>query len=139
MHGFQCIIENIRVSFRLSTISSSGANGRGRYMALPFRQDSQILMDLGSRLRDLRVSHGYSQIELAKKAAVSRATIQSLENSGRISLSSLLRVLRVLGEHHAFENIAPAQDFDPQAVFEREQNRDQRPSRKRVSKKSRAP
>jgi len=108
-------------------------------MALPFRQDSQILMDLGSRLRDLRVSHGYSQIELAKKAAVSRATIQSLENSGRISLNSLLRVLRVLGEHHAFENIAPAQDFDPQAVFEREQNRDQRPSRKRVSKKSRAP
>ncbi len=108
-------------------------------MALPFRQDSQILMGLGSRLRDLRVSHGYSQIELAKKAAVSRATIQSLENSGRVSLSSLLRVLRVLGEQHAIENIAPAQDFDPQAVFEREQNRDQRPSRKRVSKKSRAP
>lgn len=139
MHGFLCIIGNIRVSLRLSTISSSGANGRGRYMALPFRQDSQILMDLGSRLRDLRVSHGYSQIELAKKAAVSRATIQSLENSGRVSLSSLLRVLRVLGEHHAFENIAPAQDFDPQAVFEREQNRDQRPSRKRVSRKSKAP
>ena len=108
-------------------------------MARPFRQDSQILMGLGSRLRDLRVSHGYSQIELAKKAAVSRVTIQSLEKSGRISLSSLLRVLRALGEHHAIENIAPAQGFDPQAVFEREQNRDQRPSRKRVSKKSRTP
>ena len=122
----------------VSTISSSDANGHGRYTVLPFRQDSQILIDLGSRLRDLRVSHGYSQIELAEKAAVSRATIQSLENSGRISLSSLLRVLRVLDEHHALENIAPAQDFDPQAVFEREQNRDQKPSRKRVSKKGRA-
>ncbi len=108
-------------------------------MALPFRQDSQILMDLGSRLRELRVSHDYSQIELAKKAAVSRATIQSLENSGRITLSNLVRVLRVLGEHLAIENIAPAQDFDPQAIFEREQNRDQRPSRKRVSKKSKTP
>lgn len=138
MHGFLGIMRIIRVSFGLSTISSSGANGRGRYMAIPFRQDSQILMDLGSRLRDLRVSHGYSQIELARKAAVSRATIQSLEKSGRISLSSLLRVLRVLGEHHAIGNIAPAQDFDPQAVFEREQERDQRPSRKRVSRKSRA-
>jgi DNA-binding XRE family transcriptional regulator len=125
-------------SIHLSTISSSDANGHGRYTVLPFRQDSQILIDLGSRLRDLRVSHGYSQIELAKKAAVSRATIQSLEKSGRISLSSLLRVLRVLDEHHALENIAPAQDFDPQAVFEREQNKDQRPSRKRVSKKGRA-
>jgi len=108
-------------------------------MAVPFRQDSQILMDLGSRLRSLRVAHSYSQIELAKKAAVSRATIQNLENSGRISLNSLLRVLRVLGEHHAIDNIAPAQDFDPQAVFEREQNRERRPSRKRVSKKNRAP
>jgi len=139
MNGFTCIIRRIRVSFRLSTISSSGANGRRRFMALPFRQDSQILMDLGLRLRGLRVLHGFSQIELAKKAAVSRATIQSLESSGRVSLSSLLQVLRVLGEHHAIDNIAPAQDFDPQAVFEREQNRDQRPSRKRVSKKNRAP
>ena len=138
MHSFSCISENIGVSFRMSTITSNRAFGSRRYMSLPFRQDSQILMDLGSRLRDLRVSHGYSQIELARKAAVSRATIQSLENTGRVSLSSLLQVLRVLGEHHALDNIAPAQDFDPQTVFEQEQDRDQRPSRKRVSKKSRA-
>ena len=106
-------------------------------MALPFRQDSQILMDLGSRMRDLRMAHGYSQTELAEKAAVSRVTIQSLEKSGRVSLNSLLRILRVLGEHHAIENIAPARDFDPQAVFESEQKRDKSAARKRVSRKGR--
>ena len=104
-------------------------------MAIPFRQDSQILEDLGSRLRDLRVAHGYSQVELARKAAVSRPTIQSLENSGRISLVSLLRVLRVLGEHHAIDDIAPTQDFDPQEIFEREQDKQRK--QKRVSRKSR--
>lgn len=107
-------------------------------MILPFKQDSQILQDLGSRVRDLRLSQGYSQVELSKKAAVGKVTVQSLEKSGRISLSSLLRILRVLGEHHAIENIAPAQDFDPQAVFDAEQRHDRKkPSHKRVSRQGR--
>ncbi len=108
-------------------------------MGSPFRQDSQILEDLGSRLRDLRVAQDYSQAELASKAAVSRATIQTLENSGRVSLSSLLRILRVLDEHHAIDAIAPAQGFDPQAVFEQQQREPKGQRRKRVSRKRRTP
>ncbi len=108
-------------------------------MTPPFKQDSQILTDLGTRMRDLRLSHGYSQRELAEKAAVSRDTIQSLEKSGRLSLVNLLRVLRALGEHHAIENIAPSQRFDPQAVFEAEQEREgQKTKRRRVSRTGRS-
>ena len=109
-------------------------------MASPFKQDSQILTDLGSRMRDLRLSQGYSQVELSKKAAVGYVTIQSLEKSGRISLSSLLRILRVLGEHHIIETIAPTQDFDPQAVFEEERENDKKKNvRKRVTRRGRKP
>lgn len=100
-------------------------------MAPPFKHDSQILTDLGSRMRDLRLSQGRSQVELSKKAAVGRITIQRLERSGQISLSSLLRILRVLGEHHVIETIAPSQDFDPQAVFETERENDKKKSVRR--------
>jgi len=109
-------------------------------MASPFKQDSQILADLGSRIRDLRLSHGYSQVELSKKAAVGYVTIQSLEKSGRISLTSLLRILRVLGEHHVIETIAPTQDFDPQTVFEEERENDKNKSvRRRVTRRGSKP
>ncbi len=107
-------------------------------MAPSFKQDSQILADLGSRMRDLRLSQGYSQVELSEKAAVGYVTIQSLEKSGRISLSSFLRILRVLGEHHVIETIAPTQDFDPQTVFEEErENNKKKGVRRRVKKRAR--
>ncbi len=109
-------------------------------MAPPFKQDSQILADLGSRVRDLRLSQGYTQVALAEKAAVGKVTIQSLEKSGQVLLSSLLKILRVLGEHHVIETIAPGQDFDPQAVFEAAQrNARKKDVRRRVSRRGRRP
>ncbi|MFT5372074.1 MAG: transcriptional regulator with XRE-family HTH domain [Lysobacterales bacterium] len=105
-----------------------------------FKQDSQILSELGSRVRALRLSFRYSQVELADKADVGKTTVQRLENSGQVSLDSLLKILRVLGAHEAIENIAPALDFDPQAAFEdRQKNQLKMPMRKRVSRKRRTP
>ena len=105
-------------------------------MAVLFKQDSQILSELGSRIRDLRLSHGYSQVELSDRADVSKTTVQRLESSGQISLDSLLKILRVLGAHEAIEDIAPEQSFDPKAAFEDEQNRQRKtPSHRRVSRR----
>ena len=107
-------------------------------MALLFKQDSQILSDLGLRIRDLRLSYGYSQVELSDKAAVSKSTVQRLENSGQISLDSLLKILRVLSAHEAIEEIAPKQSFDPQTAFEDEQKlQKKKTSHRRVSRQRR--
>ena len=81
------------------------------------------------------MAHGYSQVELSDKAAVSKSTVQRLETSGQISLDSLLKILRVLHAHDAIEKIAPVQNFDPQTAFEDEQVREKRKTiRKRVSR-----
>jgi len=58
-----------------------------------------ILFELGEKIKTLRKEKNLSQIELAKKSGISRATLSKLENGNltKISVATLDRVLGVLG------------------------------------------
>ena len=58
-----------------------------------------ILFELGEKIKTLRKEKKLSQVELAKKSGISRATLSKLENGNltKISVATLDRVLGVLG------------------------------------------
>lgn len=60
--------------------------------------DQQLLLQLGGRLKQIRLRKGLTTVELAKRAGLSRMTLRSIE-SGEPSptIGSYLRVMNVLG------------------------------------------
>ena len=59
--------------------------------------DSIVLARLGRNLEQHRLRAGLTQAALAADAGLGRATVQRLENGESVQVSSLIRVLRVLG------------------------------------------
>jgi len=82
--------------------------------------DSVVLRELGSRLAAARVQQDLTQAQLAERAGVSKRTLERLE-SGAVAtqLSTLLRVLRVLGLQQRLELLLPEPVPSPIAQLKR--------------------
>ncbi len=63
--------------------------------------DYQI--ELSQKLKKIRKEKGYSQAELAKRSGVSLGSLKRFENSGNISLESLLMLSEILGRIEDFD------------------------------------
>ena len=76
--------------------------------------DSVVLRELGSRLAAARVQQDLTQAQLAEQAGVSKRTLERLE-SGAVAtqLSTLIRVLRVLGIRDRLDSLLPVQVPSP--------------------------
>jgi transcriptional regulator with XRE-family HTH domain len=60
------------------------------------RNPSQLLRQIGQRLRDHRKARGWTQAELAERAGLSLSTLKLLEREGRGSLQRLAKVAVIL-------------------------------------------
>ena len=83
---------------------------------------------LATRVRELRLREGWSQVELARRAGVNPLTYALFERSGRIALERLLKVLAVLRrlsdvDHVAHLNEVPASLFGPAPKRQRQRGR----------------
>jgi transcriptional regulator with XRE-family HTH domain len=85
--------------------------------------DDAVLAELGSRLERHRVERNRTQAELADEAGIGRATLQRMEHGESVQLTSLIRVLRVLGLLEGLELTLPESLNLPIARLEREQRR----------------
>ncbi|MBM3857269.1 MAG: helix-turn-helix transcriptional regulator [Verrucomicrobia bacterium] len=65
----------------------------------------QILKNIASRIRFLRLERGWSQQELATRAAIRLATYQLFERTGKISLERLYRIAIALQRGKEFEEL----------------------------------
>lgn len=89
---------------------------------------------VGDRIRQIRLAKDLSQSRVAHLADVSVGTVHNLESGSGSSLSTLIKVLRALGEHRWLTELQPpAPSFDPVAVFE-QREREQRSRRRRASR-----
>ena len=88
--------------------------------------------EIGEAVRQLRISSGLGQIELADRANLSRSSIQALEQGRGTRLRTMLAVLRALDRSDAFESIMPEVGPTPLQVLADTQ-REARRTQQRVS------
>lgn len=69
----------------------------GIVMDFTFSTCEEILKELGSRLRAIRLAQGVSQSVLAGMAGVAVGTVKTLERSGVSSFETVIRIVQALG------------------------------------------
>ena len=77
----------------------------------------EMLQGVGSSIRALRVNSPLSQEETAAKAGISLRTLGNLENEGRSTVETLLRVLRALGVPEPLGALVPETRVSPMALL----------------------
>jgi transcriptional regulator with XRE-family HTH domain len=65
----------------------------------------QVRQTLAARTKALRLAKGWKQITLAQRSGVSLASLRRFEDSGRISLESLLELAFALNRLDDFESL----------------------------------
>jgi transcriptional regulator with XRE-family HTH domain len=97
-----------------------------------YRSPTELQVELGSRLRALRIDRGLSQKDLASKAGLGRRAIVDLENGAGSSVATLVKALHAMGAADVIGKIAPQATVSPIAVFHgnKERRRIGRPRRK---------
>ena len=88
----------------------------------------QVSQTLAARVKELRLARGWKQATLAQRSGVSLASLRRFEDSGRVSLQSLLQLAFTLNRLDDFETLFQG----PQAASLAElEAREKRPARKR--------
>lgn len=93
--------------------------------------DSEILIELGRRIKNCRIRKAYTQAEFAKLSGVSKGTVANVENGDSIQVSNLLKILRELNLLNALEILLPSSEISPMELI---QSKFEKP-RQRVRKK----
>ena len=88
--------------------------------------DHAILEELGKRVREARLDRNLSQADVSAKAGIGRMTLQRMEAGEPFSLTSLIRVLRVLGMLDGLERLMPETSPSPIDELKRQGQRRQR-------------
>jgi transcriptional regulator with XRE-family HTH domain len=88
----------------------------------------QVSRDLATRIKALRLARGWKQTTLAQRSGVSLASLRRFEESGRISLQSLLDLAFALNRLDDFEAVLQPPPASSLAELEA---REKRPARKR--------
>jgi len=96
--------------------------------------DEDILKNIGSKLRELRIAQNLKQSELSEKSGISMFTISQMENGNNISLAILVKVLRAIDRMDMLEPFFRPPEIDPKVLEEFIPS--QKSTRKRVSRKS---
>jgi len=79
----------------------------------------EILKGLGARLCEQRIARGLTQEELAKRAGVSKRSLERLERAAaNPRLAVFVAVCQVLGLVRGFETLLPSVELGPLALAE---------------------
>lgn len=103
-------------------------------MKIENQKDVAILVELGLRLAQGRLDHNFTQEGLATAAAVSKRTVERLENGQSVQVSNLIRVLKALDLARNLDQLVP-----PAGARPIEQLKYQGKGRRRASPAKQAP
>jgi predicted transcriptional regulator len=94
--------------------------------------NEEIERTIGKRLKGMRLEQNVSQAELASLAGISRKTVSSVESGGGCALSTLIRMLRALGQLAKLEELLREPDVSPINIHYGKDRQRQRASGSRV-------
>ena len=91
--------------------------------------DAAIAETIGHYIKHHRLAQNKTQAQTAAEAQISRSTLSLLERGETVTLSTLIRVLRVLGRLQVFSNFTVQQQHSPLALAKLERKERQRASK----------
>lgn len=71
------------------------------------KSSGEILALLGQRLRAYRLGEGITLEEMAERTGLSRNTVRNIEIGEDAQVSSLIKILRVIGRLDALDDLLP--------------------------------
>jgi len=80
--------------------------------------DSELISEIGSRLRRYRLQQNCTQKDLAREAGVSLRTVRNMESGGDVRISTIIAVLRALGKTDAIDAFLPRPRVSPIELLE---------------------
>ena len=75
--------------------------------------NTEIILEMGSLLKDFRLGKKLTQQQLAERAGVSLFTVAQIERGKPVSISMLIAVMRVLRLLDNLELLLPRQEVSP--------------------------
>lgn len=79
--------------------------------------DQAILVELGRRLAQRRITMRLSQAELAEAAGVGKRTVERIESGESAQATTLIRIFRVLDLVPALDALIPIEPTRPMALL----------------------
>ena len=99
--------------------------------------DDGISRQIGEFIKYHRIAQHKTQLSLAKDAGISRSTLSLLEGGESISVTTLIRVLRILDRLQVFDSFSISRQPSPLLLAKAEKERKKRimPARKKEKEK----
>ncbi len=92
--------------------------------------DAALVETIGSFVKTHRLNQNRSQLDVAEAAGISRSTLSLLERGEKITLGSLIRVLRILDLLYIMDVFTVNDDISPVAYAKLQKKKRQRAGRK---------
>ena len=90
-----------------------------------------IIAELGARIAHRRIELGMTQVKAAEQAGVGKRTIERIEAGGDTQLTTLVRLIRILGLTDQLDQLIPEPTTSPIEMLKQKQPK----KRKRASTK----
>lgn len=87
------------------------------------RTPENLAVDLGERLREMRLAQSYTQQSLADKAGIGLRPLKDLEAGRGSRVLTLIKVLKALGAEGGIEVLAPRPSISPMDLLTRPRGR----------------
>ena len=81
-----------------------------------YSSTNEVLSELGTRIKATRIAMDVTQKEMARLTNISQRTISNLENGKDVSFSTVIDVLRALGQLPSLEIMLPEQGPRPSEI-----------------------
>jgi len=92
--------------------------------------DNEVIRDIGRRIKQLRLNKNMSQEALSERTGLHRVTVSNIERGQKMSLLTIIQVLRGLDELQRLDAIIPEERLSPLQLAKLQSK-----LRKRASKK----
>lgn len=98
--------------------------------------DKALIKTIGTFIQHHRLNQNKSQSDVAKAADISRSTLSLLERGEKVSLNSVMQVLRVLDLLHIMDVFQIRNEISPIEYAKLQKNKRQRARSKKVDSSS---
>ena len=95
-----------------------------------YSSNEEVLKEIGDRIKEARIGKDITQKEMAERTELSQRTISNLENGRDVSFSTVIEVLRELGELQKLDILLPEGQVRPTEFVAQGKKRERASGRK---------